>query len=146
MKCEKSLTQHDLEQGRIQYDAVGMGSYNIDIREVQRVWMHVPRYPRMSPETFNEGYLSVPVVPYQVPYRLLLPRYDECDNLIVPICLSASHVAFASVRMEPQYMMLGQAAGVAAALAVRDGVAVHRVLVPELQQKLAAHGQVLQQT
>ena len=140
---EYILTQHDLEEGRTQYDSVAMGSYNIDIREVQRVWMRVPRYPRMIPETVNEGYLSVPVLPYQVPYRSLLPRYDECHNLLVPLCVSASHVAFASVRMEPQYMMLGHAAGVAAALAVRDGLAVQQVPVPELQQKLAAQGQIL---
>jgi hypothetical protein len=97
----------------------------------------------MSPETFNEGYLSVPVVPYQIPYRSLLPRYDECHNILVHVCVSASHVAFASVRMEPQYMMLGHAAGVAAALAVRDGLAVQQVPVPDLQQRLAAQGQIL---
>ena len=143
MRGEYILTQHDLEQGRMQYDAVGMGSYNIDIREVQRVWIRVPRYPRMVAETFNEGYLSTPVPPYQIPYRSLLPRYDECDNLLVPVCLSASHIAFASVRMEPQYMILGHAAGVAAALAAPDDGAVHRVQIPELQRRLAAQGQVL---
>lgn len=120
-----------------------MGSYNIDIREVQRTWMRVPRYPLMRPETFNEGYLSVPVKPYQIPYRVLLPRWVECDNLIVPVCLSASHVAFASVRMEPQYMLLGHSAGVAATLAARDGRAVHRIAISELQDRLAAQGQVL---
>lgn len=111
MHGEYILTQHDLEQGRTQYDVVGMGSYNIDIREVQRVWMRVPRSMQLVAETFNGGYLSVPVPPYQVPYRSLLPRYGECKNLLVPVCLSASHVAFASVRMEPQYMILGHAAG-----------------------------------
>ena len=143
MRGESILTQHDLEQGREQYDSVGMGSYNIDIREVQRIWMRVPRYPHMRPETFNEGYLSVPVQPYQIPYRALLPRYDECDNLIVPVCVSASHVAFASVRMEPQYMLLGHAAGVAAALAAGNDGAVHRIDIPELQRRLVAQGQVL---
>lgn len=103
------------------YDAVGMGGYNIDIREVQRTWTPVPRYPLMRSETFNEGYLSVPVPPYQIPCRALLPRWEECDNLLVLVCLSASHVAFASVRMEPQCMLLGHAAGVAAAIAVADG-------------------------
>ena len=143
MRGEYVLTQHDLEAGRMHYDAVGMGSYNIDIREVQRIALPVPRYPRMAGETFNEGYLSAPVPPYQIPYRSLLPRYDECDNLLVPVCLSASHVAFASVRMEPQYMLLGHAAGVAAALAGREGVAVHHVAIPELRSRLAAQGQVL---
>ena len=145
MAGEYVLTQHDLERQRTHYDAVAMGSYHIDIREVQRVWMPVSRFGIQSPETFNEGYLSVPVRPYQVPYRSLLPRYAECDNLIVPVCLSASHVAFASVRMEPQYMMLGHAAGTAAALAVRDGRAVHRVDVAELQRRLVSQGQILGQ-
>ena len=143
MLGEYVLTQHDLDAGRDHYDAIGMGSYNIDIREVQRVAMPVPRYPRMAMETFNEGYLSVPVPPYGIPYRSLLPRYSECDNLLVATCLSASHVAFSSVRMEPQYMLLGHAAGVAAALAVRDGVAVHRVGIDELRQRLRAQGQRL---
>lgn len=143
MQGEYILTQHDLDAGRTHYDTIGMGSYNIDIREVQRVWMPVPRYPRMAAETFNEGYLSVPVPPYGIPYRSLLPRYSECDNLLVPVCLSASHVAFASVRMEPQYMLLGHAAGVAAALAIRDEVAVHLVNTRELRDRLREQGQVL---
>ncbi|HEV2528269.1 MAG TPA: FAD-dependent oxidoreductase [Thermomicrobiales bacterium] len=143
---EYHLTQHDLDRSRPQYDAVGMGSYAIDIREVQRVAWPVPRPERMDAETYNEGYLSVPVEPYQVPYRALLPRFGECDNLLVPVCLSASHVAFSSIRMEPQYMLLGHAAGHAAALAIRDDVAVHHVAVPELQRALVAQGQVLVQS
>jgi hypothetical protein len=141
MQGEYILTQHDLDQARTQYDTIGMGSYNIDIREVQRVWMQVPRYPRMVAEVVNEGYLSAPVPPYQIPYRSLLPRYGECDNLIVPVCLSASHVAFSSIRMEPQYMILGHAAGVAHA-AVSD-VSVHRIDIPMLQRVLLAQGQIL---
>lgn len=140
---EYVLTQHDLEAGRDHYDAIGMGSYNIDIREVQRVALPVPRYPRMVMETFNEGYLSAPVPPYGIPYRSLLPRYSECRNLLVPLCLSASHVAFASVRMEPQFMLLGHAAGVAAAFAARDDAAVHRVSLPVLRGRLAGQGQML---
>lgn len=144
MRGEYLLTQHDLEEGRAHHDAVGMGVYNIDIREVQRTWMPVPRYPVMRPETFNEGYLSAPVTPYQIPYRALLPRWDECDNLLAPVCVSASHVAFASVRMEPQYMLLGHAAGLAAALAVEEGGAVHRVDIGALQRRLRDQGQVLE--
>ncbi len=100
----------------------------------------------LAAETFNEGYLSVPVKPYQIPYRSLVPRYHECDNLIVSVCVSASHVAFASVRMEPQYMILGHAAGLAAVLAVRDDVAVQGVSIPRLQHELTAQRQILSQT
>lgn len=120
-----------------------MGAYNIDIREVQRVCLLVPRFPHLVGEVFNEGYLSLTVEPYAIPYRALLPRYGECDNLIVPVCVSASYVAFSSVRMEPQYMILGHAAGVAAALAVAEGIAVRRVDPAALQRALVAQGQVL---
>ncbi len=145
MLGEYVLTLPDLEEGREQYDAVGMGSYNIDIREVQRTWMWVPRAMNLSAETFNEGYLSVPVRPYQIPYRSLLPKYHECENLLVSVCISASHVAFSSVRMEPQYMILGHAVGLAAALAVRDDTAVQSVSAGQLRRKLAAQRQVLAQ-
>jgi hypothetical protein len=89
---------------------------------------------------FTEGYLSVPVAPYPIPYRALLPRRRDCENLIVPVCISASHVAFSSVRMEVQYQMLGMAAGIAAALS--DGVP-HEVDAAALQERLVAAGQVL---
>jgi hypothetical protein len=92
---------------------------------------------------FNEGYLSVAVAPYQIPYRCIVPKYDDCRNLLVPVCLSASQVAFASVRMEVQYEMLGQAAGIAAARAVQTGRAVQRLDVRELQDRLSAAGAVL---
>ena len=144
MRGEYWMTEADLESQRTKYDSVGMGSYNIDIREVQRVPVWVSRHHRMEGETYNEGYLSVPVEPYAIPYRSLLPRYGECENLLVPICVSASHVAFASIRMEPQYMLLGHAAGVAAALAVQGDVAVQHIGIVELRRRLVAQGQVLE--
>jgi hypothetical protein len=94
-------------------------------------------------QVFNEGYLSVAVPPYSISYRSLVPRRMDCENLLVPICLSASHVAFGSVRMEPTLMLLGHAAGVAAAQAARRGVAVQDVDVDVLQQTLRDAGQVL---
>ncbi len=144
MLGEYVMTQHDLEGQRVKYDAVGMGEYNIDIREVQRTWIEVPRYPTIVGDVVNEGYLTVPVKPYQIPYRALLPRFQACENLLVSVCVSASHVAFASIRMEPQYMILGHAAGVAAALAARAEQPVHHVSVLALQQRLLAQGQVLE--
>ena len=140
---EYILTQHDLEHDTVKYDAIGMGSYNIDVRHVQRTFIPVSRFPELHYEVYNEGYMSIPVAPYQIPYRSLLPQYDECSNLIVPVCISASHVAYASVRMEPQYMIMGQAAGVAAAMAVEGDRPVHRIDISLLQEKLAAQGQVL---
>ena len=146
MHGEYTMTQADLEDQREKYDAIGVGSYNIDIREVQRVWIWVPHFPNLVGETFNEGYLSVPVNSYEIPYRSLVPKYHECDNLLVSVCVSASHVAYSSIRMEPQYMILGHAAGVAAALAVKNDVAVQRVNIVELQSRLQAQRQVIART
>jgi hypothetical protein len=143
MKGEYFMTQHDLERDTIKYDAIGMGSYNIDVRHVQRTWIPVSRFPELHYEVFNEGYISIPVAPYEIPYRTLLPKYEEGRNLIVPVCMSASHVAYASVRMEPQYMIIGQAAGVAAAMAAKENQPVHRINISELQRRLSDGGQVL---
>jgi hypothetical protein len=126
MLGEHVLTEHDLLDARPHDDAVARGSYNIDIREIERTWRFLPEYHR-TPAVFNEGYLSVAVPPYPIPYRCLVPRREHCTNLIVPVCLSASHVAFGSVRMEPTLMMLGEAAGRAAAQAARRGIAVQDV-------------------
>lgn len=144
MRGEFVLTQHDLQgRGDAVEDAVGMGGYNIDIREVQWVAAPVYRFPDVFPEAMTEGYVSVPVDPYSIPYRALLPRREECSNLLVSACVSASHVAFASFRMEPQFMIAGQAAGTAAVLAgERDG-RVHDVDVPTLQRCLRDDGQII---
>jgi hypothetical protein len=136
------LRERDLVDGAMHADVVALGSYNIDIREIERTWRYLPEYAR-TPAVFNEGYLSVAVPRYAIPYRSLTPRRDDATNLLVPICLSASHVAFGSVRMEPTLMLLGHAAGLAAALAARDGSAVQDVAIDELQQALRDAGQVL---
>jgi hypothetical protein len=143
MLGEFVLTQHDLQEHRGKYDSIGMGAYNIDIREVQWIAHKVYRFPKVADEVLMEGYLSMPVDPYEIPYRALLPRQDECSNLLVAVCISASHVAYGSFRMESQYMIAGQAAGAAAALAVEGKVPVHQVDVPELQRRLAAQKQIL---
>jgi hypothetical protein len=142
MLGEYVLTEHDLLDARPQDDVVALGSYNIDIREIERTWRYLPEYSR-TPAVFNEGYLSVAVPPYPIPYRSLIPRREHAEDLLVPLCLSASHLAFGSVRMEPTLMLLGQAAGLAAAQAARRGVAVQDVGVRELQDSLRDGGQVL---
>ncbi len=143
MLGEYLLTQHDLQTHTLKYDAIGMGSYNMDIRHVQRTWIWASHFPELFPETCNEGYISIPVKPYEIPYRSLLPRYEECANLIVPVCISSSHLAFSSVRMEPQYMILGQAAGMAASMAVRQKLPVHRIDIASLQKRLTEQGQII---
>jgi hypothetical protein len=142
MLGEYVLRERDLVEGRAQVDAVAVGSYNIDIREIERTWRALPEYTR-TPAVFNEGYVSVDVPPYAIPYRSLTPREEDATNLLVPVCLSASHVAFGSARTEPTLMALGQAAGVAAAQAARRGVAVQDVDVGLVQDALLRAGQVL---
>jgi hypothetical protein len=136
------LTERELLDGARPVDAVALGSYNIDLREIERTWRGLPEYVRED-AVFNEGYLSVAVPPYGIPYRSLTPAREHATNLLVPVCLSASHVAFGSVRMEPTLMLLGQAAGLAAAQAARSGVAVQDIDVRALQESLREEGQVL---
>lgn len=130
------VTQADLQTSPVKPDSIGMGSYNSDSHNVQRVAM-----PDGSIR--NEGDMQVPVQPYQIPYRVMTPRRAEMQNLLVPVCLSASHVAYSSLRMEPQYMILGQAAGVAAALAAQGNVPVQDIPIARLQRELEKTGAIL---
>jgi hypothetical protein len=136
------LREQELLGGEQPHDTIALGSYNIDLREIERTWRALPEYVRED-AVFNEGYLSVAVPPYGIPYRSLVPQREHAEHLLVPVCLSASHVAFGSARMEPTLMLLGQAAGHAAAQAARRDVAVQDVDVPALQATLSEDGQVL---
>ena len=142
MAGEHVLVERELLAGAVPADTIALGSYNIDIREVERTWRGLPEYVRED-AVFNEGYLSVAVPPYGIPYRSLTPAREHAENLLVPVCLSASHVAFGSVRMEPTLMLLGHAAGIAAAQASRRGIAVQDVDVAAVQEALRQEGQVL---
>ena len=143
MLGEYVLTQHDLQEHRHKEDSVGMGGYNIDIREVQWAAHDVFHFPEVRKEVFMEGYLSMPVEPYDIPYRSLLPRRGQCENLLVTTCISASSVAYASFRMEPQYMIAGHAAGVAAAQSIKTNVALRRIDVRRLQKELRRQKQIV---
>lgn len=140
---EYVMTQHDLQSRRTKYDSIGMGGYNMDVREVQWIAKTVYRFPVSAKEVLMEGYITVNVEPYEIPYRALLPREEECRNLLVCACLSASHMAYSSIRMEPQYMILGQSAGAAAALAVATDRDVHQIDLVRLQSTLRKQGQIL---
>ena len=126
---EYVMRQSDLQENRTKPDSIGMGSYNSDSHNVERVAM-----PDGTVQ--NEGDVQVPVQPYEIAYRVITPKRSESTNLLVPVCLSATHVAFASIRMEPQYMIIGQAAGVSAALAVRERKPVQDISIPTLQKIL----------
>ncbi len=136
MLGEYVMTQREIQTETTKVDSIGMGSYNSDSHNLQRV-------ATSDGVVENEGDVQVPVTPYQIPYRLLLPKRQQVTNLLVPVCFSASHVAYSTLRMEPQYMIIGQAAGVAAKLAIERSVSLQEVDVPTLQAKLRKQGAAL---
>jgi hypothetical protein len=97
----------------------------------------------MGQEVLMEGYVSYPVDAWEIPYRALLPKQQECSNLLVPAAISASTIAYASFRMEPQYMIAGHSAGTAAALSVTSGVPVHLIDIGKLQDALRREKQII---
>jgi hypothetical protein len=140
MVGEYVMIQKDLQTDLAKPDPIGMGSYNSDSHNVERI------VERSAAGNFvrNEGDMQVAVKPYQIPYRILLPKRAEVTNLLVPVAFSASHVAYSSVRMEPQYMILGQAAGVAARMAIEEKKTVQDVDSAALTAKLRTQGVVLE--
>jgi hypothetical protein len=117
-----------------------MGSYTIDSHNVQRY---------ITPEGYvqNEGDIGVPLPgPYEIAYGALVPRRGQADNLIVPVCVSSSHIAFGSIRMEPVFMVLAQSGAIAAGIAIDRGLAVQDVPYDALRERLLKDGQVLEYT
>lgn len=131
------MTEHEILGEREVADSVGMGSYVMDSHNVQRY---------VKPDGFvqNEGDIGVSTKgPYRISYRALTPKAGECANLLVPVCLSSSHIAFGSIRMEPVFMILGQSAATAAVLAIGDGSSVQEVPYGRLRERLLADDQRL---
>ena len=129
------MTEHDVLGKRDVPNPVGMGSYTLDSHNVQR-------YVKVDGYVQNEGDIGVKVpAPYQISYNSLTPKKQECENLLVPVCVSCSHIAFGSIRMEPVFMILGQSAATAAALAIKDDCAVQDVDYAELKERLVADKQ-----
>jgi len=137
MLGEYVMSQQDLQTNLTKPDPIGMGSYNSDSHNVERI-IDAQGFVR------NEGDMQVAVKPYQIPYRIMLPKKTEAANVLVPVAFSATHVAYSSVRMEPQYMMLGQAAGVAAKLAISSGTTVQGISVAALVDTLKSQGVVME--
>jgi len=131
------MTQHNCQGRAVAEDPVGMAAYTMDSHNVQR-------YVTAEGLLKNEGDVQVGgFEPYPISYRSIVPEKIECTNLLVPVCLSASHIAFGSIRMEPVFMVLGQSAATAAGLALDAGAAVQDVEYSKLREKLLADGQYL---
>jgi hypothetical protein len=137
MICNYVMTQHDCEGEKSAPDPVALGSFGMDSHVVQHF-------------VTERGFVSsdgviwrVPRKPYGISYRSIIPRKGECENLFSPICVSASHVAHGSIRMEPVFMALSQSAAVAAGLAIDNRVSVQDVAYPALRKRLLAAKQIV---
>lgn len=138
MVGEMVMTEHEIFKKRPVHDPIGMGSYSMDSHNVQRY---------VTPEGFvqNEGDIGVSAGgPYQISMRSILPKRAEVTNLIVPVCVSSSHIAFGSIRMEPVFMILGQSASTIASLAIKNSQAVQDVAYAEVRARLLEAKQVLE--
>ncbi|HZE96761.1 MAG TPA: FAD-dependent oxidoreductase [Planctomycetota bacterium] len=131
------MTEMDCLDKKETPDSVGMGSYTIDSHNVRRY---------VKPDGFvqNEGDIGVHCPrPYEIAYGALTPKKAECENLIVPVCLSSTHIAYGSIRMEPVFMILAQSAATAASMAIDSRGAVQDVPYEALKKKLLEDGQIL---
>jgi len=129
------MTQQNCEALIVAEDAIGMAAYGMDSHNVQR-------YVDANGYVQNEGNVEAHgFKPYPISYRSLVPKKEECNNLIVPICVSSTHIAFGSIRMEPVFMVLGQSAATAAALAIDGNINVQDVPYPQLKEQLLKDSQ-----
>ena len=131
------MTAHDARRTRTTSRPIGLGSYSLDSH-------HVQRYVAETGFARNEGntYASTGG-PYQIAYGSITPKREECENMLVPVCLSSSHIAYGSIRMEPVFMILGQSAATAAVQAINEDVSVQGINYEKLCERLLADGQVL---
>lgn len=138
MVSDYVMTQKHAEGLEVAHDAVGLAAYGMDSH-------HIQRYVDANGYVQNEGNVQARVKgPYPISYRSIIPKANECSNLLVPVCLSASHIAFGSIRMEPVFMVLGQSAATAASLALDRKISLQKLPYKELKAALIADKQRLE--
>jgi hypothetical protein len=138
MVSDYVMTENDCRGRTRATDTVGLAAYTMDSHNTQR-------YVDERGHARNEGDVQVGgFPPYPVSYRSIVPKEDDCQNLLVPVCLSASHIAFGSIRMEPVFMVLGQSAATAASLAIDDRLAIQQVDYQKLRKQLLKDKQILE--
>ncbi|QDU98284.1 FAD-dependent oxidoreductase [Lignipirellula cremea] len=135
MVSDYVMTQHNCQGKEVPTDSIGLASYNMDSHHCQMTVV--------NGAVRNEGNVEIGVRPYPVSYRAITPKRAECQNLLAPVCLSSTHIAFGSIRMEPVFMILSQSAATAACLAIDDQVAVQDVEYAKLRTRLLADDQIL---
>jgi hypothetical protein len=134
---EYVMTENDVLGKRNVSRSIGMGSYTMDSHNVQRY---------VTPEGFvqNEGDLGIPPdKPYQIDLGAILPKKEDCLNLLVPVAVSSSHIAFGSIRMEPVFMILGQSAGTVAVMSLDKKTGLHDLKYENIKERLESYGQIL---
>ncbi|MBC8034003.1 MAG: FAD-dependent oxidoreductase [Chitinophagaceae bacterium] len=137
MVGEHVVTEHDIIGDSVIEESVGMGSYTMDSH-------HTQRFVTSRGFVQNEGDIGVhPPKPYAISYYAIVPKERECTNLIVPVCVSSSHITYGSIRMEPVFMILGQSAAAAASLAIDEKVNVQQVPYQKLKALLIKQQQRL---
>jgi hypothetical protein len=137
MIADYVMTQQDCEGKRSAPDPVALGSFGMDSHCVQH-------FVTEDGHAQNDGVIwRVPPKPYGISYRSIIPRKGECENLFSPICLSTSHVAHGSIRMEPVFMALSQSAAIAASVAIESKVSVQEIAYPKLREKLLEAKQII---
>lgn len=137
MVSDYVVTERDCRRTRDTPMSVGMGSYNMDSH-------NCARYVTAEGFVQNEGDVQVsPGGPYRISYQSIVPKAGECPNLLVPVCLSSSHIAYGSIRMEPVFMVLGQSSATAACIAIDEKLDVQKVAYDKLKARLLADKQVL---
>lgn len=143
LMSERTVTEHDCKGAQDVEDAIGMASYTMDSHNCTRFVEQVNGAPGKW-RVRNEGDVQVGVKPYRISRRSIQPHAGECPNLLVPVCLSASHIAYGSARMEPVFMLLAQSAAVIASLAVEGKSTVAAVPYQDIAGVLKREGQVLE--
>lgn len=137
MVSDYIMTQKNCEGIEIVDDPIGMAAYGMDSH-------HIKRYVNSRGYVANEGNVEAHVKdPFPISYRSVVPKKDECCNLLVPVCLSASHIAFGSIRMEPVFMILGQSSAIIACLGIEEGKGVQDLKYKKLVKELSTQGQIL---
>jgi len=132
------MTQKNCERIEIVSDGVGMAAYGMDSH-------HTQRYINSRGQVSNEGNVEAHVkAPFPVSYRSIVPKKEECTNLLIPLCLSATHIAFGSIRMEPVFMILGQSSALIACLAIEEGKAVQDLEYNRLKKELIKQAQIIE--
>ncbi len=130
------MTEHNCRWTRTVEDGIALGAYGMDSHNCQRIVK--------NGRAENEGDVQVGIRgPYPISYRSVVPKAAQCENLLVSVCLSASHIAFGSIRMEPVFMIVGQSSAAAAAVAIDHGVTVQNVSYEKLKTKLLSLGQII---